>query len=188
MISFEEISTVWKVVFGKLKYWILLFAVAILFYELNVLIASLRSISSFFTNFSFFPTVNFLLTLSAGFKETIKFHSFVIIIILSLMFGILASLILFKIDSKITTKDKKAGLIGAIGIILATLAPSCAACGLGLVSILGISAGFFALLPYEGLEFSILAIFLVAFTILKISKDLTTCEICKINLKNERRK
>lgn len=187
-MSFEEISTVWKVVFSKLKYWIWLFLVAILFYELNVMIAGWRSIASFFTNFGFFPTINFLFTLSLGFKETIKFHSFVSLIILSLMFGILVSLIIFKIDSKIVIKDKKAGFVGTLGIVLAALAPGCAACGLGLVSLLGIGAGFFALLPYEGLEFSILAILLLGFTIFKISKDLTTCEICKINLKNERRK
>ena len=165
----------WKQIFSNWKYLALTFFIAIFFYSLNVLISNWKSLIGFYPNFGFFGTLKFFFTLALGFKNIIKFHSFISLIVISILFGMLLSLMIYK--SKLGIKpDKKVGIFGSIGIFLGALIPGCTACGVGLVSVLGLGAGFLAFFPYDGLELSILAILILGFSVTKITREMHTCK------------
>ena len=114
-------------------------------------------------------------TLFFGFKETILFHSFISLIVISVLFGLLFSLFAYKIAIGQKSDGKEIGLFGGIGIFLAALAPGCAACGVGLASVLGIGVGILSFLPYDGFELSLVSIGILSFSIVNITKNMYVC-------------
>ena len=182
----KDILRVWKLVFSNWKYTLSAIIVALGFYLFNVIIAQYGAIISFYDTLGFFGTMKFFIALSLGFGATIKTHSFVSLIIVSILFGMLLSLIIYKIKilkvEGIKGGSKKTGFFGTVGVFLAAFAPGCAACGIGLAALLGISGATLSLLPFEGLELSILAIVILSFVTWKVSKDLLNCKTCKIQL------
>jgi len=182
----KDILRVWIQIFGNWKYLILMIltiVIAVLFYSLNVLIPNYETLLSFYSILGFFGTLELFFTFMRGFRDTIQLHSYISLITISILFGMLISLVGFKfVAAKDEASSKKAGLFGGFGLFLGALAPGCAACGVGLLSLLGLSTAFITFLPLDGLEFSILAIGLLGFSIFKISKDLTVCKVCRVNL------
>ena len=57
--------------------------------------------------------------------------------------------------------------------------PGCAACGIGLLSLFGISAASLTFLPFKGLEFSILSIIILSVLIFEITKNISNGIVCK---------
>ena len=184
--DFKEIFNAWKVVFGNARYIFLTIIVALGFYFFNVLISNASLLIYVFNSSGAGKMIELLGSLIAGFGRTILLSSFISLIIISLLFGVLASLFVFKIKAR--EKNTKLGVIGGLGVLLGVIAPGCAACGIGLLSVLGLGSAFLTFLPFEGLELSILAILLLNLTILKASKDLTTCKVCQIHMKKTERR
>jgi hypothetical protein len=180
-----NVLSVWRIVFTKGKYLFYAFLVAVLFYGFNVLISNYKTLSSYYSSFGFFGTLKFFSLLFIGFSGTIKFHSFITLVIVSVLLGMLFSITLYKIKISQKNDVKKVGIFSSIGIFLAALAPGCAACGLGLAPLLGISSAFLLALPLDGLELSILAILILSFSTWKTSKGLLECDSCKIQLKKQ---
>ena len=167
----------WRIVFEKKRYAALSVVIALVFYLANVLLTNAGNLSSLYPSLGFFGTAKAFFFMSLGFYNLIAWHSFISLIIISLLLGMLFSLLLFKTNYLKDSSSKKFGVFGSVGIFLGVLAPGCAACGIGLLSVLGIGAATIAFLPFDGLEFSILAIGIMSFSIYKVSKKLTTCEI-----------
>ncbi len=167
--------TFWKRVFSNWEYTFLALVVAFLFYALNVFIANFSSLLDFSSNLGFFGTIKFFLSLIIGFKEIIKASSYYSLIIISLMLGMLFSLIFYRAFTLNGNGNKKFGVMSGLGILLGSFAPGCAACGIGLASVLGLSGAFLVFLPLKGLELSLLAIIILAIAIFKTSKD--SCKI-----------
>lgn len=181
----SNIFTTWKRVFGNWKYLAVTIVIALMFYSINVLVSSWSSLAGFYSTLGFFKTIKFFFILFFGFRETIMFHSFISLIIISILFGMLISLVGYKIKIGQRTDGKKIGLFGGIGLFLAAFAPGCAACGVGLVSFLGLGAGALSFLPYEGFELSLASIGILGFTIVTVTRDMYVCKINKLT--NERR-
>ncbi len=173
---------VWKTVYSKPKYVVSVFAIAIAFFMLNVLIKNFRALSAFLQEKGFFQTANLFYSMTLGFHSTIKSSGFASLIIISFLLGILLSLTAFKISSR--AKSKSSRTLTALGIFLGIATPSCAACGIGVLAVLGIGAGFISAMPFGGLEISLLAIIILAFAVQKTSKGLLVCKSCQIKLKN----
>ncbi|MCH7568007.1 MAG: hypothetical protein IIA87_01165 [Nanoarchaeota archaeon] len=178
----KNIMVVWRIVFSNWRYLILAIIIALLFYNLNVLIANYANLASFYSSLGLLGTIKFFFILSLGFGALIKTHSFVSLIIVSILFGMLLSLTMYKVKVVKISGTKKTGFFSSIGVFLAAFAPGCAACGIGLASLLGIGGAFLIYLPFEGLELSILAIAILSFTTWKVSKDLSECESCQVQL------
>ncbi len=172
----KVIPGIWKTVFKNWRYQIIAIVFAVLFYSFNVLVASLKTLRDFYSSQGVFQTTKFFMELFFGFKETIKFHSYISLVIISILLGILFSLIAFKINLGKETDTKKIGFFASIGVFLAALAPGCAVCGIGLLSVLGISSGFLLFLPFEGLELSILSITILIYAIRKITQEMYMCK------------
>jgi len=89
------------------------------------------------------------------------------------------SLIMYKVRVVKETGGRRLGFFASVGLFIGVLAPGCAACGIGLLSLLGLSAAFLTFLPYDGLELSIFAVGIMAIVIFKMSDNLTICKIRK---------
>ena len=185
MKSGAKFINIWKIILKK-KYFFISLAVALLFYFFHVFFSNLKNIFSFYSSNGFAETIIFSFALVKGFSSTIEFYEYIILIFISLLFGILCGLIFFKIDLR--NQRRKVGVLEWLAVFFGVLAPGCVACGVGLVSALGIGGGIIYLLPYDGIELSFLAIALLSFSIFKTTKDLTRGNSCEIRLKSERRK
>jgi hypothetical protein len=177
-----NVLSIWGKVFRDWKYLIPGVIIAVLFYLFNVFVQNWRAVVSFSESLGFIGSFKFFWNLATGFNSTVETHSFVSLVIISLMFGMLFSLIYYKAGKNVSHSSKKVGVLGGIGIALGILVPGCAACGIGLVSALGLSAAILAFLPFKGLELSIFAIAILGISIIKISKDLTMCNSCQIDI------
>lgn len=177
----KDILGTWKKVFTNWKYLITTLIIALVFYSINVLISSWNSLTGFYSTLGFFQTIKLFFILFFGFKETIMLNSFISLIIISILFGMLFSLVGYKVRIRQGTDKKKIGLFGGIGLFLAAFAPGCAACGVGLASILGMGAGAMSFLPYDGLELSVVSIGVLGFTIVTVTKNMGVCKLKRLN-------
>ncbi|MBT3642740.1 hypothetical protein HN604_02285 [archaeon] len=170
------IPNVWKSVYKEKKYWTITIGTALIFFLINVVIANFKSLIQFSENIGILRTIKLFVTISISFYETIKLHSYISLIIVSILLGILLTLIIYKINLGKINPDKKTGFFATIGIALAALAPGCAVCGVGLLSILGVSSGFLTILPYNGLELSIASILILTYAIRKVTIEMYMCK------------
>ena len=177
---------VWRIVFGNWRYSLLAVVIAMLFYLINVLISNFKTIIGFYSLLGFLGSIKFFFNLAIGFKNLIILSSFISLIIISVLLGLSLSLLIFKTRA-MEMKNKRLGIFGGLGIFFGVLAPGCAACGLGLLPLLGLSAIILNFLPLKGLEISLLAIVILSITTFKISKSLIKCDACQIKIKSERR-
>ena len=170
-------------VFLKIKYVILALVFGALFYLLNLFISTSGNILSFYRTQGLSKIISFTFNLFVNFRSTILLSSFIMIIVLSFLTGILFSLIFYKINlrGKILYEN---GFLASIGMFLGILAPGCAACGLGLAAFFGLAASF-ATLPFKGLEISVLAGIIMIVSILKFSYTLSD-DACQINFNNQK--
>jgi len=183
-MDINQILRTWKEVFGKWKYSLLALLIALFFYSLNVIVAGWKSIVGFYLSFGFFKMLNLLGVLFAVFRESITTPSFIGLIVISLMLGMLFSMLVYKHHIYASPRDKEFGIFGGIGAFLAALVPGCAACGIGFASILGLSAGALSFLPYDGIELSLLAIGILGITIFKTTKNMYVCMVPNIPKQN----
>lgn len=179
-MSEKNLFSVWKKVFSNWKYIALSVFIALTFYSLNVFIKSYNSLISFYGKLGLFGSIKLFFNFFVGFKETTLTSSFISLILITIIFGILFSLIAYK-TKMITSVSGKTGIFTTIGIFLGALVPGCPSCGVGLLSLFGVSAAALSFLPYNGLELSILAIGILSFSTFKITKDIKKGIVCKID-------
>lgn len=170
-----------KIVYSSWKYWVITIVVAFLFYAGNVLINHYDTLPSFYSTLGLLGTIKLSIIFMAGFINTVQLHSYVSLILISGLFGLLFSLIYYK-TKMIKSNSSNVGIFSSVGIFLGVMAPGCAACGIGLLSAFGLSAAFLSFLPYEGLELSILSIGILSFSVYKITKSINKGNVCEINL------
>ena len=176
----KEFFSVWKKIFSNRKYITLTVIIALIFYSLNVFISDYKSIISFYSQVGFFGSIKLFFAFFVGFKSTTFLSVFITLIILSILLGVLFSLIAYK-TKMIKSISGKTGGFTTAGIFLGIIAPGCAACGVGLLSVFGIGAATLAFLPFGGLELSALASVILLVLIFKITKDINKEIICKID-------
>lgn len=176
----EKIKT-WKKIFGKAKYLLLSFTIALFFYSLNVFIANWKTILSIYSFSGFYGSSKMFINLFLGFGNTIELYSYISLILISLLLGTLFSLIIYRTSISVKFIDEKnTGIFVTIGIFLGILAPGCAACGIGALSALGLGTIIINFLPFKGLEISILSILLLGFSIFKITDKIDNGNSCSI--------
>ena len=175
----KKIFSVWKKVFSNWRYVALTIIIAVVFYSLNVIIKSYASLSSLYNKIGLFGTIKLFFSFFIGFRSTTFLGVFISIILISVLLGILFSLITYK-TKMIKSVSGKTGFFATAGIFLGVLAPGCAACGVGLLSIFGISAATLAFLPFDGLELSAISAVILLILVFKITKDINKGISCEI--------
>lgn len=142
-------------------------------------------------NLSLLKTILFTDTFSNGSKFAIllssigniesNYHFFgrMVIILVSLLFGMNAAMVIYYLKCRFVI-DRAAGA-GVAGTVLGMLGVGCASCGSVIVaSVFGTAA--VGLFPLRGLEFGLIGIGFLAFSIYLAAKKIVAPEVCEIKL------
>lgn len=179
MSGVKEVLTVWGRVFRNWNYVLLMLIVGFVFYMFNGVILNIQNIGSVYGLLGLFGTAKFLFASSLRFFESVTTFNAVSVFLLSVFVGVLISLLVFRFNTIDKSARGKVGKVGSFGMLLGVAAPGCVACGVGLLSLLGLTS-VLAALPFQGHEVSIIAIGLVGFSVVNISRKLYN-PVCKIN-------
>lgn len=163
-----------ETVFSKVNYVLLAILVAVIFYLLQAIIVNFSNIINITGNYDIMTTLNLIGIILVAFWGTVEFSSFISIAVISLLTGTLVSLLVYRIKH-LEFAGKKHGLLGSIGIFLGMFVPGCAACGIGLISLVGLGTAV-ASLPFQGLELSILVILILVYVNYQTAVTLFTCK------------
>jgi hypothetical protein len=177
MKSLKEIFTVWGRMFSRWKYVLVFIISGFTFYLLNGLISNFSNFGSFYDLFGLFGTVKFAFISALGFIELLTPFNAVAILVLSVLVGMMISLLAYR-HEYFSVGAGKVGFLGSMGLFLGVAAPGCAACGVGLISLLGLSS-VLALLPYKGHEIIVFAIVLTTISVMVLSRKLYN-PVCKV--------
>ncbi len=166
MARLNSISKALHEVYSERKYFLFSGLFSFFVFSFN---AAIRNYRLLFSEFS----ISLLFNLIIGVHSTMSAISFLFLIVISMLSGIVFSLSLFLLKRQITYS---AG-IGLSGIITSILTPACSSCALGLAGILGIS-GFLSVLPFKGLELGVLGILILVASVTYLSQkiNITACE------------
>lgn len=116
-----------------------------------------------------------IFVMMSGFQYTVV--QLFILGIISLLFGIFVSLLVYKI--RLTQKIKKSSSMwGSFGLIFGLFSAGCPTCGALLFSLIGMPLALMYL-PFKGLELKILSIILMSISIYFLSRSLIECKIKK---------
>ncbi len=99
--------------------------------------------------------------------------------IVAILAGVNVSLAIFKIKGSMLFNLKKSGSASTFGSTLAVFTPGCPACTTSLTTVLA-AVGGLAIFPLLGLEFKILSVGALIFSIYWISKKLNHPSTCSI--------
>lgn len=163
-----------KEVYSKPFYIAVAVAGIVLFYLIDVIISDFPDLRSLSNEGS----LKLLFYYFVGYPSTIDPYSKFFLFAIALLFGSYLALATYKTGQ---VKTEKITFFGSIGLFFGLFAPSCAACGIGLASILGIG-GAIVTLPFEGKEISLLAILLLSYANFRIAGKINQ-NTCPIRLK-----
>ena len=156
-----------KEVFSKPFYVLVAFSGALLFYLLNVIISDFSGLRAIAGNYSFFISMKLVFYYFVGFLSTLDLYSAFFIVLIALLFGSYISLFTFKVVQIRKSRDE-GSFVCTLGVLLGFIATGCAACGVGIASVLGLG-GFLIFLPFNGMEIYVIAVILLLYANISIS-------------------
>ena len=167
MTKLSAIPKTLREVYSERKYFVFSGLFSLLVFSLNALIGNYKLIASQSSLLLVFDLV-------MSVHSTMSEISFLFLIIVSLLSGIVFSLSIFLFKRQIHYSEG----LGLSGLISSILVPACSSCALGLAGILGIS-GFLSLLPFKGLELGVLGIALLIVSLVYLSNRIVT-KVCNM--------
>jgi len=179
MNKITQVLNIWRIAFKNWKYWILTLIVGFLFYMINGFILNVRNLGSIYEALGFSGLLKFLFNSSLYFLNQVTLSGAIGSIVLSFFVGIMVSLLAYRYKIMKESSGEKLSKLGSLGVFFGVAAPGCAACGVGLISLIGLG-GALTSLPFQGAEIIFIAIILVVFAIIDISLKLNRA--CSINL------
>jgi len=175
MVPARQLLTFWKQIFSQWQY-LLIAAVTIgVFHYLHAFILNFVTLKDTVREISFIAAIHVWHKITIGTSHTIPTHVYIFLIITSVLLGILVALIVYNV--KTTTQGQNLGWLAITGTALGIIAPGCAACGVGILALFGISATALAILPFHGFELSIIAVIILTVAIYKITQRSVACKI-----------
>ena len=177
----KEAASSLKKVFSDWKYSLLAVVVAIVFYMIDIFLSNFKALATISSQSGFFAMMGSLPLFMASYPAFFTVKFFIGLVILSFLFGMLFSLILYK-TRMIKSASGKAGIFVTLGIFLGILAPGCPSCGIGILSVLGVGSAAIAFLPFKGFGLLLISIGIMSFSVYKISKDINRGIICEVKL------
>ena len=180
-MKFGIILSALKLVFGKKRNVITASILSVIVFFLFIFVNSFALIKSGISASGTFSVVfSLFLSQMLAILDIGGIINFLAVILVSVLSGVTITMVIYKLRHVGKVKPRS-GVVGLFGIFSGALAASCPACAITLASLLGLSGGL-AVLPFHGLEFSLLALVLLTFSLFMISKSLVEeCKECKIN-------
>lgn len=133
----------------------------------------------FTDTFSFVSKLKILTTSLGNIQSNYHLLGQVIILSVSTLFGINAAMVIYYLKCRFKI-DRDAGA-GIAGTIFGMLGVGCASCGSVIVASL-FGTAVVGLLPFRGMEFGMLGIAFLIFSIYLAAKKIVEPEVCKIKL------
>lgn len=133
-----------------------------------------------FGNFPYSYKVNLLIALLQGMWTAMSGTGLVIVIITSLLTGANISLLITKIS--LLKKSGNLQLLIGGSTLFGVVGSGCAACGLPVLALLGLT-GSVAFLPLRGMELSYISILLLSGSLYLLIRSINQVNSCEINLK-----
>lgn len=173
-----------KEVFRNYRYILIALIFAFAIFAFSIWLRNLPLLGNIITSpaFGFSDKITLFIKFLGGIATNAAPFSAILIIVMSTLFGINASLFLYYLVKR-RELPKKEG-VGALGAFASgMLGVGCASCGsflLGAALASFGASGLIAFLPLRGEEFSILAIILLGLSIYWISKSIQTTKVCAV--------
>jgi len=184
----SDVLKVWKEVFSKTRYIIFAIIFALIFYILDIFFANFKSLITLIKIKGIFAMLLSLPSFMWGYPEFFPKDFFVGLVILSLLFGVFFSLIIYKTKT-VKSAIGKGGVLASIGVFLGILSPSCSVyCGIGILSTIGISTAFINFLPLRGFELIILSTIIILISIYSISVQINKGIVCEVPIAIDKKK
>ena len=159
----EQVKKALQEVYKRKKYFLVTLVFAFLIVMFNLLVNNYRLILS---------QPSLIPILMLGSFGTISKTAFSLLLVSALLGGMVFSMGIFLVARQI------GGTVGASSsVLLSVIAPSCPACAIGPLSVLGLS-GYLAVLPFQGLELGILSIIILSVSLVYLSGKIET-KVCK---------
>tara|TARA_Y100000310_G_scaffold343027_1_gene448807 strand:+ start:4416 stop:4982 length:567 start_codon:yes stop_codon:yes gene_type:complete len=161
------------------KWYFLVFAfISVLFFSLNVLAKNLKTLFGFLGDMPLRDYLVFFANMYKGSVANTTTFSFITLVIISVLFGTVVSLMAFRININRSLRSS-INKSGTAGMMVGATAPACASCSIGLLSFIGL-AGVLSYLPFKGKELGILSIGLLSYSILNLGNGLHKPGLCQI--------
>jgi hypothetical protein len=172
-------------VLAKKKYLALFLAAAILFFLFNLLMQNLRLLIGGITRYSWSSYRVIFVNVFTGSLAMLPLHSRVLLMIISILVGVVLSLLVFKIS--VARKQAFVGTKSAtLGAIFGLAVPACAACGIGLLSLIGLGSVLWYL-PFKGTEVAVISVVFLSFAVYQLNNGLKECNVCQVDLRQKKR-
>lgn len=181
-MNIKEMSSTFKTVFSKKSYFFLGIILAIIFYILVVFFSNFKNMIAIDQASGFFHMIAVIPLFMTSYPVFFTYKFFIGLVLISLLFGVLFSLIIYK-TRMLEDFSGKTGFIASVGIFLGILAPGCSACGIGILSLLGISSAAIYFLPFKGLGLVALSILIMGFSIYKVTDGINKGIVCEVPVK-----
>ena len=171
-----------QAIYSQLLYVVVAILISLIFFVISIWLANYSFLHFIFTAgiFSFVDQLSMAFDFSDLINTNFTFISLAITTVLSVLFGINSSAIVFFIRNRISI-SKQAGA-GFLTSTVSLLGVGCLSCGsVILSSILGIVAAttFIGMLPLGGYEFGIMGIIILLISIYLLSQKFDNKLICK---------
>ncbi len=165
-------------VFQKPLYLGIALLTAIIFFLLNILLPNLKALKTVIASTTMSQAITFIGALLQGGINSITTTSLYVLIIISLLIGIVLSLLIYKVKmvKMFSMQDGKTTTIGAI---LGLAAPGCASCGIGVLSAVGLTSTL-AYLPFKGMEIGLISIALLMTSTASLASRIADGNACSI--------
>ncbi len=186
----RTISQSFVEVFGNLRYMGVAFSFSFLAFAVSLWLHNIVLIKTalFSPLFTVMDKILLLIRLLGGISTNVTTLSAVLIILLSLIFGINIAFLLYSVRHKSAATSMYATSSVAGGVLSAVFGTGCASCGVYLLgsafTSLGASA-VLALLPLGGQEFLLLSIALLAISVVWSAKSIQAANVCAVPVSSD---
>ena len=172
-----------SIVFSKTKYILLACLVVLLFFALAIYLPSIQLLKLFWSYEAFDWSLqnNPVSIAFIFFKNNTSVFSFWLTLLVSVLSGLNIAMFIFFLRRRL--KSISLTDAGFVGAFISLLGIGCASCGSVVFAYLfGLSAsvGFLGFLPLRGIEFGILGLFLILFSIYFLAKKIQDPLTCRI--------
>lgn len=138
-------------------------------------------------SFAFEEKVEVLWTSLGSFHTNFTLGSQISILLTSMLGGLCIALLVYYLKKSIDRQ--KASGVSFLGIFLSFIGLGCSACGsVFLTSLFGLSSTYWliSILPFGGLEFSIISIGILLFTLLYLSLKIQSPVVCSLKIQDKK--
>lgn len=170
-------------VFSRTSYISLALFAALVFFALAIWLPSMSLLKLFwqYEAFEWSWQNNVISVAFAFFRNNTSVFSFWLTLLISILAGFNIAMLVFFLKRRLRTVSFTE--VGFVGVFVSLLGIGCSSCGsIIFVSLFGLSTsvGFLGFLPLRGIEFSILGLCLILFSIYFLAKKIQDPLICQI--------